>query len=310
MATPPASAYFQLHLCVLLWGFTAILGKLITLPAVALVWWRMTLVTLALLLVPRVWRGLMTLGPRLLGIYAGIGVVVALHWITFYGAIKLANASVAVTCLAVGPALTAIIEPLIARRPFVRQELVLGVAVIPGVMLVVGGIDASLRLGVAMGLFSALMVSVFATLNKRYIQDADPMVVTTVEIGAGMLLLTLLAPFFAAGGPAFPIPGLQDTLWLLVLAFGCTLLPFTLSLVALRHLSAFTTQLAVNLEPLYAIALAAVIFGEQRELSLGFYAGLTLILAVVFIHPLLTRRKRRRAHAETIAAAEGPAGTV
>ena len=130
---PTRKALFQIHFCVLLWGFTAILGKLITLAALPLVWWRMLLVSAALLCVPRVWRGLRATPPRLLLIYAGIGVVVALHWLTFYGAIKLANASVAATCIAMCPAFLAIVEPWIARRPFEPRELMLGAAVIPGV---------------------------------------------------------------------------------------------------------------------------------------------------------------------------------
>ncbi|MCA0394710.1 MAG: DMT family transporter, partial [Proteobacteria bacterium] len=139
--TPHAKALWQIHLCVLLWGFTAILGKLITLPALPLVWWRMGLVVLALLLVPRVWRGLRALPPKLLLAYAGVGTLVALHWLTFYGAIKLANASVAATCMALATVFTALIEPMVARRRFSRRELVLGLAVLPGVALVVGGVS-------------------------------------------------------------------------------------------------------------------------------------------------------------------------
>lgn len=299
--------YVQLHLCVLLWGFTAILGKLISLPAVALVWWRMALVSACLLLVPRVWRGLRALPRRLFGIYAGIGVVVALHWLSFYGAIKLANASVAVTCLAVGPVFTALVEPWITRRALVRRELWLGLGVIPGVALVVGGVEVGFRLGIVLGLLSAVLASLFASLNKRYVHRADPMTVTAVEIGAGALFVTLVAPWFAGGlAQAFPLPRGADAGWMALLVVACTLLPFTLSLVALRQISAFTAQLAVNLEPLYAILLAALIFGEQRELTAGFYLGVALILGAVFLHPWWAHRDRRRAHSETLATAEGP----
>ena len=142
-------AQLQIHFCVLLWGVTAILGKLITLPALPLVWWRMLLVVAALALIPRVWRGLRALPARLVLAYAGIGVLVALHWLTFYGAIKLANASVAATCIALAPVFTAVIEPWVARRPFRPRELALGVAVLPGVALVVGGVPDGMRLGVA-----------------------------------------------------------------------------------------------------------------------------------------------------------------
>ena len=124
--SPTAKAQWQMHFCVLLWGFTAILGKAITLPAMALVVWRMGLVTLALLLVPRVWRGLRALPLRLVAIYAGIGFLVALHWLTFYGAIKLANASVAVTCIALATVFVPLVEPWVTGKKFQARELLLG----------------------------------------------------------------------------------------------------------------------------------------------------------------------------------------
>ncbi|MBK8726063.1 MAG: DMT family transporter [Holophagaceae bacterium] len=290
--TPHAKAFWQIHACVVLWGFTAILGKLISLPALALVWWRMALVVAVLLAVPRVWRGLRALPRRLLGIYAGIGVLVSLHWLTFYGAIKLANASVAVTCIALGPVFLALVEPWIARRRFDARELLLGIAVVPGVALVVGGVPAGMRLGIAVGTLSALLVAVFGSLNKRFVERADPLTVTCIELGAGTVFLTLLAPFLPHSGALFPIPGPRDALLLGLLATGCTLLPFALSLVALRHLSAFAAQLAVNLEPVYAIGLAIVLLGEQRELTGWFYTGVAIILLAVFVPVWWARRNR------------------
>jgi len=302
--SPHTRAFWQIHFCVLLWGFTAILGKLITLPALALVWWRMGIVTLLLLLVPRVWRGLRALPPKLLATYAGIGVLVALHWLTFYGAIKLANASVAVTCIAMGPVFLALVEPWIAGRRFDARELALGVAVIPGVALVVGGVPVGMRLGIAVGVLSALLVAIFGSLNKRFVERADPLTVTCVELGAGALFLTLLAPLLPHAGAAFPIPDGRDAALLLVLAIGCTLLPFVLSLVALRHLSAFAAQLAVNLEPVYAIVLAIVLLGEQHELDHWFYLGVAVILAAVFVHPLLHRKQRVTTQPELLGTTE------
>jgi drug/metabolite transporter (DMT)-like permease len=288
--SPQTKAFWQIHFCVLLWGFTAILGKMITLPALALVWWRMGMVAVALLLVPRVWRGLRAMPFKLLATYAGIGVLVSLHWLTFYGAIKLANASVAVTCIALGPIFLAVVEPWIAGRRFDARELAVGIAVVPGVALVVGGVPAGMRLGIAVGALSALLVAIFGSLNKRFVERADSLTVTFVELGAGAAFLTCLAPLLARAGPAFPLPDRHDAVLLLVLAMGCTLLPFALSLVALRHVSAFAAQLAVNLEPVYAIALAIVLLGEQRELSAWFYLGVAIILVAVFAPVWWTRR--------------------
>jgi len=184
----------QIHFCVLLWGFTAILGKLITLPALPLVWWRMLIVVAVLALLPRVWASLRAMPARLMWGYAGIGVLVALHWLTFYGAIKLANASVAATCIALATALTAVVEPWLTRTRFSPRDLALGIAVLPGVALVVGGVPQEMRIGIAVGALSALLVALFGSLNKRLIGRADPLTVTALELGAGTLALTLLVP--------------------------------------------------------------------------------------------------------------------
>ncbi len=283
-------AQWQIHFCVLLWGFTAILGKLISLPALALVWWRMLIVVGVLAALPWVWRGLRAMPARLVLAYAGIGILVALHWLTFYGAIKLANASVAATCIALAPVFLALIEPLLARRRFDWRELGIGVAVVPGVACVVGAVPSGMRLGIAIGIVSALLVALFGALNKRLVEQAAPLSVTCVELGAGVVFLGLLALVWPGGTATFTPPAGTDAWLLLVLALACTLLPFALSLVALRNLSAFSAQLAVNLEPIYAVVLAIVLLDEQRELGAAFYAGVAIIVGAVFVHPLLARR--------------------
>jgi drug/metabolite transporter (DMT)-like permease len=299
-----SKARWQIHFCVLLWGFTAILGKLITLPALPLVWWRMLLVVGALLLMPKVWRGLKAMPWRLRLAYAGIGVLVSLHWLTFYAAIKLANASVGATCIALGPVFLSLIEPWIARRKFDPRELLIGVAVVPGVAMVVGGVPVSMRLGIAVGTLSALLVALFSSYNKRLVEHGDPLTVTCIELGTGTVFLTLLAPLLPHVGPAFMLPSTHDALLLLLLSFGCTLLPFALALVALRHMSAFGTQMVTNLEPVYAIVLAIVLLGEQRELDGWFYAGVAVILAAVFMHPLLSRKSAKASQPELLGTAE------
>ena len=301
---PVNRARLQIHFCVLLWGFTAILGKLITLPALQLVWWRMLLVVASLLLVPRVWRGFFAMPTRLRWAYAGIGVLVSLHWLTFYTAIKLSNASVGATCIAIAPVFLAFIEPWIAKRKFDPRELLIGIAVVPGVLLVVGGVPHGMRLGIAVGMLSAVFVALFGSLNKRFVERGDPMTVTLIELGTGTLFLTVLAPVLPHTGAAFVIPGMHDTLLLLALSLGCTLLPFTLALVALRHMSAFGTQMVTNLEPVYAIVLAIVLLGEQRQLDHWFYVGVMVILVAVFLHPLLKHLKRLPKRPEMIGTAE------
>jgi drug/metabolite transporter (DMT)-like permease len=222
--------------------------------------------------------------------FAGIGIVVALHWLTFYAAIKLANASVAATCIAVGPIFLAVIEPWIARRAFEPRELLIGFVALPGVALVVGGTPAGMRLGIAVGVLSALLVAIFGALNKRYVDRASPLLVTGVELAAGTLFLTAVALAWQPSGPLMPWPDGRDAALLLILALGCTLLPFALALGALRHTSAFTAQLAVSLEPVYAILLAILLLGEQRELTATFYLGVAVILGSVIAHSWIKLR--------------------
>lgn len=298
----------QIHFCVFLWGFTAILGKLIALPALPLVWWRMLIVVAALALVPQVWRVARAMPARLRAAYAGVGVLVALHWLTFYGAIKLANASVAATCIALATVFTALVEPALTGSRFSRRDLALGVAVLPGVALVVGGVAPQMRWGILVGATSALLVAVFGSLNKRLVRHSEPLTVTALELGAGTVALTLLAPLMPFVFPAFAgtllaWPAARDAMLLLTLSLVCTLLPFALSLVALRHMSAFAAQLAVNLEPVYAIVLAIVLLSEQHELGGSFYVGVTIILGAVLAYPLLSR-PRTIEHEEILGTAE------
>ena len=288
--TPHRRALVEIHICVVLWGFTAILGKLITLPALGLVWWRMLLVTLALALFPRVWRGLRAMPPRLMSVYAGIGCLVALHWLAFYGSVKLANASVAATTMALAPVVTALIEPWITGARFERHNLLLGILVIPGVALVVGGIPQDMHWGFWLGVVSAALAAVFNALNKRHLGHHDAMAVTWLELGAGFLLVAAIAPIAAPDGSGLVLPDVRDGALLLVLAILCTLIPYAMALAALRHVSAFTAQLAINLEPVYAICIAVLFLGEARELDTAFFVGVGVVLAAVFGHGWLQMR--------------------
>lgn len=302
--TPSSKAQLQIHFCVVLWGFTAILGKLITLRALPLVWWRMLIVAIALLLFPRMWRGLRAMTWRTIGAYAGIGVLVACHWLTFYGAIKLANASVGAVCIAIAPIFLALIEPWVTRRRFEPRELLLGIGVVPGVALIVGGIPSGMRLGLAVGVVSALFVACFSACNKRMAHHGSALTVTFIELGAGTIFLTLIAPLLPHASPLIPLPDLHDTGLILVLSLVCTLLPFALVLRALRHVSAFTMQIATNLEPVYAIVLAIVLLGEQHQLDPLFYLGVVIVLASVLAHPLISRRAPRMPEPEVLATSE------
>jgi drug/metabolite transporter (DMT)-like permease len=285
-------ALWQIHTCVLLWGFTAILGKLIALPALALVIWRVGIVAASLAVVPRVWRELRALGARNGALFAAISCVIAVHWLAFFAAIKIANASVAVACLALSSIFAAIVEPVLTGRRHQVDELLLGVLALPGAWLLVGGVPDAMQIGVLIGTAAAFLTALFAALNKRYVTRGDPAAITFVQMASGGLFLALLGSLTLGVEATLQQPSLTDLGWLLLLALLCTLLPFLLFLRALRHITAFTTQLALNLEPVYAIVIAALLFREYTELTPRFYLGVALILAVVFAQPYLQRRLR------------------
>ncbi len=291
MAYTEQRAYLELHLAVFLWGFTAILGDLIQLSALTLVWWRVFLTSLSLVFFVRIGRIVGEVGLRRFLLLAGIGVIVALHWVTFYGAIKLANASIALICMATTSLFSSLLEPLIVGRRFVWYELLLGLFILPGIWLIVDGVDAGMNVGIGVGLLSAALVSIFTSLNKKYIGSSNPARITFIELGSATLFL---APFlYALGGERFwPAP--LDWVYLLVLALLCTTLTFFLSLRALSKLSAFASNLTVNLEPVYGIFLAYFLLDDAQELNPNFYWGTLLILAAVFGYTAAMRLLRRR----------------
>lgn len=288
--TDKLRAYFYLHFCVFLWGFTAILGKLISLKAVPLVWWRVLLATgFLLFLIPkRQWTGLTRRAfPQLFV----IGLFVGLHWLCFYGAIKLSNASVAVATMATTSFFAALIEPVLLQKKMNWYELGLGVLILPGMALVVGNIDWDMRIGFGIGIIGAFLGALFSSMNKKILdqpQPPPPLVISFVELLAATCICSLFLPFMLWQSPETQIlPSAQDWMWLLVLVWLCTLLPYYLSLQAMRHISAFATNLTINLEPVYGVLLAALLFREDKDLDPSFYLGMLVILLAVFSHPFL-----------------------
>ncbi len=290
---PIRKAYLELHFAVLLFGFTAILGDLISLNALGVVWWRVLLTSLSLAVWVRLGKRLRKMRWRTVFQYMGIGVLVALHWVTFFGAVKLANASIALIAMATTSLFSAFIEPFVIRRSIQGYEIIMGVLIIPGMMLIVSTIDFSLLYGLAVGLLSAFLVSLFTSLNKKMIGRTDELTITFLELGSAWLFLSLVIPVYYQMNPDVPFrlwPSSSDWFYLLALSLLCTTLAYVLALRALRHLSAFASNLTINLEPVYGMILAWLVLKENKELSEGFYLGGLLILVVVFSYPLLRKR--------------------
>ena len=276
-------AFIQLHIAVFLAGFTAILGKLIELNEGMLVLYRMliTFITLAIIMFWR--RELRTLPVKETLIICGVGVIVALHWVTFYGSIKYSNVSVSLTCLSAIGFFTSFLDPLINRRRIDIVEVFLGLLCIAGIYLIFD-FYPEYKVGIIFGIISALLASLFPILNANLLKKHSGKTVTLYEMGGGALALVFILPLYLKQFPAaYYLPTLNDWLWLLVLAWLCTVLSFLLSLNALKKIPPFTCNLTYNLEPVYGILMAFAIFHENKYLSAGFYYGLGLILFSVIL---------------------------
>lgn len=288
-------AYLELHIAVLLFGFTAILGDLIQLSALVIVWWRVLLTSVSLLFLIR-WRGMFRNLPWPMVLrFMGIGIIAALHWLTFYGAIKASNASITLVALATASFFTALIEPVVMRQPVKWYEMGLGLFIVPGMVLVARGTELTMMNGLWLGLLSSFLAATFSTLNKRYIGALDEKRITFLELGSAWLFISMILPLVnGASEEQLQLwPSLKDWAYLIVLALLCTTLAYILALRALHHLSAFASNLTINLEPVYGIALAWILLDDEQELSGGFYLGVIVILLAVFSYPLLRRRFER-----------------
>ena len=276
-------ALLQLHVSVFLAGFTGILGVLIELNEGLLVWYRMaiTVVTLlALLVLGKKWEHLPFTQVKKL---FGIGLLIALHWVFFYGSIKMANVSIGLVCVAGAGLFTALLEPVFLKVKIKWPEVALGLLSLLGILLIFK-FDARYRLGIGLGIVSAILASIFSVLNKKEVDKQPAQMMMVYELTGGLFLLTLLMPFYLSYFNVVKIfPTLSDIGWLLILSWLCTVLAMDLILQALKKVSAFTQNLTLNLEPVYGILLAFVVYQENKQLGTPFYLGIScIVLSVVF----------------------------
>lgn len=297
-------ALLYMHTAVLLWGFTGVLGRAISLDFAVLVWWRMFLTAILVALIITGRRNWRKVAPADVLRLTFIGCLIGIHWVAFYGAIKFANASIALICLSTASVFTALLDPLVNKGKFVASELLLGLLAIGGVYLIYhGALDMST--GVFLGVIAAILSAIFTVLNKKIAHKYPARVMVFYEMTAGWLLISvLLGVVLAAGAEQWLIspqnpagrlifwPSLEDWLWLLVLALCCTVWAQSLALSALKQLSSFTVTLSVNLEPVYGIALAFLFYQEQKDLHASFYWGMGLIILSVAFQMLRLLRPK------------------
>jgi drug/metabolite transporter (DMT)-like permease len=285
----PRAAYAVLHVTVFVWGFTAILGRLISIAAVPLVWYRLLIVAPVMALVLMLKGKPLTTSPRTMRAWWGIGVLVAVHWLCFYGCIKYAGVAVAVLCLSSVTFFTALLEPWVFKRALVPAELLIGLAAVGGVALLVTFETRASPLGLGLGLASSLFSAGFGTLNGVWGQGEPAERVTLHELSAALLVTSLAFVGFDFVPPWALSP--MDGLWLLLLAVVCTVFPWLASLKVLETLSPYTVALAVTLEPVYSLALAYGLFPGEEQLTWRFYAGAGALLGLVVLNAVLKRPK-------------------
>ena len=284
--------FIQLHLSVLLAGFTGLFGRLITLNEVDIVWYRMLFTTCILL----VFTGLPRVGWRKLLQLSGCGALLGFHWILFYGSIKASNVSIGVVCFSLIGFFTALLEPLLFRKRFSWLELFLSLITVAGVMCIFS-LDARYRLGISIGVVSSAVCALYAICNKKASVGVRSRTVLLYQMAGGRVVVSASIPAYLACFPAqqavVVVPE-GTNLWLMLChALFCTVGMYLLQIQALKRLSAFTVNLTYNLEPCYTIILAFIVFGESREINFSFYIGIGLILLSVLLQTLNASRHKR-----------------
>lgn len=293
-------AFFQLHIAVFLAGFTGILGRLITLNEGLIVWYRLMFTAATMWILFGGMKKLQKISISDILKIAGVGFIAAMHWATFYGSIKYANVSVALVCFAAIGFFTALFEPIILRKRLNRVELLLGLITLSGIYIIFH-FDTQFKTGIILGIISAILASLFPIFNREFLKRINVETMLTWQQTGGLITLSILLPFYLQKFPVETIiPNLNNIGWLLVLSWFCSVIAFQLSSNALKRLSAFTVNLTFNLEPVYGIILAFIIYKENQFLSKWFFVGFGIIAAVLIIHIfLLVKVERKLTHHAT-----------
>ncbi len=281
--------YFLLHLIVFIWGFTAVLGKLISIDAMPLVWYRMSLAALCILLYMVIRKIPFAVSVKTCLILVAAGIVIALHWITFFGAIKVSNVSVALATMATGAFFGSLLEPLWYGRKVIGYEVVFGLVVILGLYFIFN-VGVEYTEGILLALVSAFLGAVFTLINGRLIKTHKPSVIGFYELLSGALFISVFLLVSSGFTPEFFTLNTADWTYLLLLASVCTAFAFIASVKVMRFVSPYTVLLTVNLEPVYGILLAFAIFGESERMNAQFYVGGMIILLTVVANGILKNR--------------------
>ncbi len=280
-----------MHLSIVLWGATGVLGRAIELNEGMLVWYRMLLVSVSLFVYVKLTGTSLRVTRKNFWRLFLVGTILMIHWLFFYGAIKYSNVSITLSLFSSTTLFTALIEPLITDKKFNKAELLYSFMAMAGIAIIFYTDHNSYNIGMVLAVLAAFVVAFFNILNKKVVNELPSRVISFYEIASGFGMLTLFLPLYISlSHPVHLFPSMNDWVLLLILAVLCTHAALILSLNALKHLSAFTLNLSINLEPLYGILLAFFIFHENKELNLWFFVGSFVIMSSVLLHTYFSEK--------------------
>lgn len=279
-----------MHFVVLIFGFTGILGKLITIEAVPLVFWRTAIGAATIFLWLKLRNKVTKKSWATIAKLCGVGILIAIHWVTFFASIKASNVSIALTMLAVSPMFVGFIEPIIFRRKIDPKEIFIASVVILGVAITLK-FSSGYEWGVFLGLISAFFASLFATINGVLVKEYDASNISLVELFFASLVIFLFMAVRGEVGLELIAIDIMDWVYIIILAVVATSFAFIAFTHVMKVFTPFTTTVAINLEPIYSIILAVLIFGEEEIMGVQFYIGATLIIGAIIINTILKEKK-------------------
>jgi drug/metabolite transporter (DMT)-like permease len=286
MPSDNLKSYLHLHFIVFVWGFTAVLGKLISLDAMPLVWYRMSLAVLFIILYIWYKKVPMKVPLKTLLGFLFAGLVIAFHWFTFFKAIKVSNISVTLACLSTGAFFASLMEPIFYGRKVIWYEVFFGIIVFIG-LYIIFNIDGHFINGILLALTSAFLSALFSMINGKYAKEYNPTVISFYELLGGVFFFSIFLYFTGSFNTSFFKVSNSDWLYLIILSTFCTAYAFIASVKVMKFLSPYTVMLTINLEPIYGIILAVIVFEETEKMSFNFYIGALIILSTVILNGVL-----------------------
>lgn len=291
MLNDRTKSYLHLHLIVFIWGFTAILGRLITLDALPLVWFRMLFAVIFIFIYIKYNKISIKLPKKIILKFLIAGLIIALHWFTFFRAIKVSNISITLACLSTGAFFTSLIEPIFFGKKIIWYEIFFGLIVVFGLSIIFN-VEGKYVEGIILALVSAFLSASFAVINSKFVKEYDSTIISFYELSGGVLFFSFLLLFTDSFNLLFFQLSLKDLMYLMILSSICTAYAFIASTSVMKYLSPYTVMLTINLEPIYGILLAVILFKNQEKMNPEFYIGAIIILITVILNGIIKSRSK------------------